>query len=54
MKIKHFIGGYDNNLSYLLWCPNSRYATIIDPAVEINPIIENILHGKKVVGTFHK
>ena len=42
MKIKHFIGGYDNNLSYLLWCPNSRHAAIIDPAVEINPIIEFI------------
>ena len=42
MKIKHFIGGYDKNLSYLLWCSESKQAAIIDPSVEINPIIEYI------------
>ena len=42
MKIKYFIGGYDNNLCYLLWCNESKQAAIIDPAVEINPIIEFI------------
>ena len=42
MKIKHFIGGYDKNLSYLLWCSKSKQAAIIDPSVEINPIIEYI------------
>jgi len=42
MKIKYFIGGYDKNLCYLLWCPKSKHAAIIDPAVEINPIIEFI------------
>ena len=42
MKIKHFIGGYDKNLCYLLWCEESNQSAIIDPSVEINPIIEFI------------
>ena len=46
MKIKHFIGGYDKNLSYLLWCDKSKHAVIIDPAVEIYPIIEHIRKQK--------
>ena len=42
MKIKHFIGGYDKNLSYLLWCSESKQAAIIDPSVSLTPITEYI------------
>ena len=42
MKVKYFIGGYDKNICYLLWCNESKHAAIIDPSVEINPIIEFI------------
>ena len=42
MKIKYFIGGYDQNLCYLIWCNISKKAAIIDPAVEITPILEYI------------
>jgi len=49
MKVKHFIGGYDKNLSYLLWCDKSKYAAIIDPAVEINPILEYINQKKLIL-----
>ena len=42
MKIKYFIGGYDQNLCYLIWCDISKKAAIIDPAVRINPIINYI------------
>ena len=42
MKIKYFIGGYDQNLCYLIWCDISKKAAIIDPAVQIAPIIKHI------------
>ena len=42
MKIQTFQGGFDNNFCYLIWCDKSKIAAIIDPSVEINPIIEFI------------
>ena len=42
MKIKSFLGGYDKNFSYLIWCKETRIAAIVDPAVKINPIIDFI------------
>ena len=48
MQIKHFIGGYDYNLSYLIWCAQSKQAAIIDPAVEINPILE-FINNKQLI-----
>ena len=42
MNVKYFIGGYDKNICYLVWCDESKYAAIIDPSVEINPILEFI------------
>jgi len=42
MRVKYFIGGYDKNICYLLWCDESNYAAIVDPSVEINPILEFI------------
>ena len=26
IQIRHFIGGYDKNLSYLIWCQKSKKA----------------------------
>ena len=40
MRVKRFQGGYDKNFCYVISCNETRMAAIIDPAVEINPIIE--------------
>jgi len=42
MKIKRFQGGYDKNFCYVVSCNKTKAAAIIDPSVEINPVIEYI------------
>ena len=42
MQVKSFLGGFDKNLSYLIWCQNTKLAAIIDPAVNPLPIFEYI------------
>ena len=42
MNLKSFEGGFDKNLSYLIWCEESLDAAIIDPSVELTEIIEYI------------
>lgn len=42
MQVKSFLGGFDKNFSYLIWCPDTKEAAIIDAAVEISPILETI------------
>ena len=42
MKIKSFIGGFDKNISYLIWCESTRRAGIVDAAVDISEILEFI------------
>jgi len=42
MKIKSFLGGFDKNFSYLVWCETTRRAGIIDAAVESTEILEYI------------
>ena len=42
MEINSFVGGYDKNLSYLIWCTSSKRAALIDPSTEINEIIEYV------------
>ena len=42
MQVKSFLGGFDKNFSYLIWCTDTREAVIIDPAVGISPILETI------------
>ena len=42
MEVKSFIGGFDKNFSYLVWCPDTRLCAVIDPAVEVTPIYETI------------
>ncbi len=33
MKIAVFEGGYDRNFGYLIWCPGTHSAALIDAAV---------------------
>ena len=40
MIIKSFQGGYDKNFCYIVHCKKTKYAAIIDPSVEINPVVE--------------
>ena len=42
MKIITFEGGYDKNLSYLIWCNSTKIASIIDPSVRIDNILTEI------------
>ena len=34
-----FQGGFDKNLSYLIWCDETKIAAIVDPAVNSTSII---------------
>ncbi len=38
MKIATFEGGYDRNFGYLIWCPGTHSAALIDAATEPAPI----------------
>jgi len=42
MQVKSFIGGFDKNLCYLVWCEETRLTSIIDPSVETLEIFEFI------------
>tara|TARA_B100001750_G_scaffold230361_1_gene226719 strand:+ start:85 stop:726 length:642 start_codon:yes stop_codon:yes gene_type:complete len=42
MQIKTFQGGFDKNFSYLIWCEKTKIASIVDPAVQIHPMVETI------------
>ena len=42
MNFMAFEGGYDKNLCYLIWCKKSKIAGIVDPSVNISPIIDSI------------
>ena len=42
MKIKIFQGGFDKNLSYLIWCEITRIAGLIDASVNISEITKYI------------
>ena len=49
MKIKSFQGGYDKNLCYVLWCETTKHSVIIDPSVEILPIIEFVKNHDLII-----
>ena len=42
MNIKAFQGGFDKNLSYLIWCESTNIAGLIDASVATTEIIECI------------
>ena len=42
MKIEFFQGGFDKNLSYLIWCETTRNASIVDASVNITEIFDCI------------
>ena len=42
MIVKAFEGGYDKNLCYVISCPKTKIAAIIDPSVSLTPITEYI------------
>ena len=42
MKIKSFQGGFDKNLSYLIWCESTHIAGIVDASVNMTEINEFI------------
>ena len=48
MKIKIFIGGFDKNLSYLIWYENSKKTALIDPSTEPTKII-NFIQSNKLI-----
>lgn len=42
MQVETFQGGFDKNLSYLVWCDETKYAGLIDASVEPLEILEFI------------
>ena len=42
MNIQSFEGGYDKNLCYVISCPTTKIAAVIDPSVSITPVTEYI------------
>ena len=42
MKVKSFLGGFDKNFSYLIWCEKTKLAAVIDPSTEPLEILESI------------
>ena len=42
MKIKSFQGGFDKNLSYLIWCDSTYNAAIVDASVNFRKIYRYI------------
>ena len=58
MIIKTFIGGFDNNLSYLIWCEDTMECAIVDPSTEPLEIFEfiesnNIILSKILITHTH-
>ena len=49
MKIKSFLGGYDKNFCYLVWCKNTRFAAIVDPSVKIDGIVDFIAENNLIL-----
>ena len=53
MKIKSFQGGFDNNLSYLIWCESTHIAGIVDASVNMTKLNESIeMHDLKLDKVF--
>ena len=48
MKIKSFQGGFDNNISYLIWCESTHIAGIVDASVNVTEINESIENSNKI------
>ena len=42
MKIKSFQGGFDKNITYIIWCELTSIAAIVDASVNMTEIIEYI------------
>ena len=49
MKIKSFLGGYDKNLSYLIWCEKTKHTALIDASVKPNKMIDFIKSEKLIL-----
>ena len=53
MKIKSFQGGFDKNLSYLIWCESTHISGIVDASVNMTKINEFIeMHNLKLEKIF--
>ena len=42
MQIKSFLGGFDKNFCYLIWCEKTMLGAVIDPSVEPVQVFEFI------------
>ena len=49
MKIKSFLGGYDKNFSYLIWCEKTKHTALIDASVKPNEMIDFIKSEKLIL-----
>ena len=42
LQILSFLGGYDLNFTYLIWCQHTRVAALVDAATPVQPILKII------------
>ena len=49
MKIKSFQGGFDKNLSYLIWCESTHISGIVDASVNLNKINDFIQRNNLIL-----
>jgi len=47
IQFKFFLGGFDKNLSYLIWCDKTNKAALVDPSVKSDEILK-FLNFKKL------
>lgn len=47
IQFKFFLGGFDKNLSYLIWCDKTNRAALVDPSVKSDEILK-FLNFKKL------
>lgn len=46
LQVVTFEGGYDRNFCYLVWCPDTRIAALVDAAIPAGPIQATIQEKK--------
>ena len=49
MKVKTFLGGYDNNLCYLVWCESTKISAMIDASTNTREIFSFIKNHNLVL-----
>jgi glyoxylase-like metal-dependent hydrolase (beta-lactamase superfamily II) len=50
LQINSFIGGYDNNFTYLIWCTETQSGALVDAATPVRPIQQIVIESNLNLG----